>query len=477
VTAARLRPPQAVRSRSKAATAIAALLAIVALLALVRWHHALPYSGDEPHYLVIANSIVQDGDVDVKNDYLQQRYLSYMHAPIDPHVNTSIFGANAPHWYSQHGVGLPALLVPAVVLDGARGAAATMVLVAALVLVLAYLWVGRFTRERSLALIATAALGVSAFFLALEGRIFPDLPTAALLLGCLLLLELPSARKLHLLLLAALVAASPWFHFKNALPFATVLAIAAVRVVRTARGGERVRRVILLTLPVVASAIGYECAVHTWYGSWLPTRMFPPGNNAFALDPARAMAAMSFDSERGLFANNPALLLILAGLPVWLRQYRGPFLRLALVLGPTILVQSTFNDWSGGYAPRARYALQFVPALLPAVALFLKEAPRAARRVVAVLVGLQAALALAFVSLHPSWGLTGTRSPLFKAIDAKLGIALDRAMPTFDFRADLTRGDWQLAAWVVAAGISLAYGAHLALRRTPTPALEPAPSA
>jgi hypothetical protein len=92
------------------------------------------------------------------------------------------------------------------------------------------------------------------------------------------------------------------------------------------------------------------------------------------------------------------------------------------------------------------------------------------------LIAVQATLATAFVSFHPSWGLTGARSPLFSAIDQNLGVAFDRAMPTFDFRADLVRGSWQLAVWIVAAGISLAYGAHLALRRAATPAPEPSPS-
>src|SRR5207248_5433816 len=112
---------------------------------------------------------------------------------------------------------------------------------------------------------------------------------------------------------------------------------------------------LLLALPALVSVVGYELAVHAWYGSWSPTKMFPPGNEAFALSEARGLAAASFDSARGLFTNHPALLLILAGLPAWSTRWRAPFLRLALVVGPSILVQATFNDWSGGYSPPGRY--------------------------------------------------------------------------------------------------------------------------
>jgi hypothetical protein len=60
-----------------AAAAIVAVLAILTLLVEVRWHNHQPYSGDEPHYLVMTNSLIQDGDFDVKNDYLAGRFRRY----------------------------------------------------------------------------------------------------------------------------------------------------------------------------------------------------------------------------------------------------------------------------------------------------------------------------------------------------------------------------------------------------------------
>ena len=410
----------------------------------------------------MTNSLILDGDVDVKNDYLAERYRSYYPFLLDPHVNSSVFKIDSPHWYSEHGVGLSALLVLAVVADDVEGAKVTMVVIAVVVLLLAFLWVRRFVGDPWLAAIATGALGFSPFFLGLEGRIFPDLSTAALLLGCLLILEMPERRAWHLLLLGALAGASPWFHFKNALAFGTVFAIVFVQVVRGTDGADRIRRLLLLSVPALVSIIGYELAVHAWYESWSPTSMFPPGNEAFVLSEARGITAVSFDSARGLFTNNPALLLILAGLPVWMMRWRGPFLRLASVLGPTILLQATFNDWSGGFAPPGRYALQFTPALVPAIALVLREAPGAFRALAGALLVLQWALAGAFVWLRPSWGFAGVRNPFLAALDNRIGPALDRGMPTFDARARLVHGGWQLAVWIVLSGMLVGYGASLA---------------
>jgi hypothetical protein len=443
------------------ATAIAAALAVFAVLLFCRWHNPQIYSGDEPHYLVVTRSLIVDGDVDVKNDYLDRRYLEFYKGRLAPHVNTSIFTRASPHWYSMHGVGLSAVLVPAFWAGGAHGARVAMVVIAAIVLVLTFLWARRFTGEVRYAAVATGVLGFSPVFLGLEGRIFPDLVAAALLLGALLLLELPERRSRHLLLLGILVGVSPWFHFKNALPFGTIALIAFVQIVRGSRGSERIRRVLALGVPAVVSLVGYELSILDWYGSWSPTRMVLPGNSLFALSAPRGLAAVSFDAARGLFTNAPALMLILGGLPVWLRLFRGPVLRLVLVLGPAILLESTFSDWSGAYAPMARYPLEFVPAAIPAIALLLREAPAAARVLALGVAGVQWVLAAAFVWLRPPWSVAGGRSSFFATLDRHHGPPLDHAMPSFTPYTALVHGGWRLAAWLLVSALLVAYGESL----------------
>ena len=66
---------------------------------------------------------------------------------------------------------------------------------------LAFLWARRFGVRAWPAAFAAVAVGVSPFFLGLEGRIFPDLATAALLVACLLLMELPAPRPWQALVL------------------------------------------------------------------------------------------------------------------------------------------------------------------------------------------------------------------------------------------------------------------------------------
>jgi hypothetical protein len=340
-----------------------------------------------------------------------------------------------------------------------------MTAIGAAVALLAFLWARTFARTSWPAWGAVFLLASAPSFLALQGRVFPDLLVAALLLVCLLLLEQPRQRWWTVALLAAIVAATPWIHFKNSLVFATVALFAVLRVLRGERGRTRALDTAALVLVPAVSLAVYELTIHRWYGSWSPANMYPPGNHLFAINPAVGIAATSFDTAGGLFTTNPALLLILVGAPFWLRDARGPVFRLAAIVGPTIVLQATFADWSGGFAPADRYALQFVPAFTPAIALAIERVRGAGRILVAVLIGAQLLLTAVYLWLKPSlWGLTDGVSPLHDAIERRLDVSLDDLMPAFGRYADLVHGELQLAAWIALALVLLGVGATLAAR-------------
>ena len=80
----------------------------------------------------MANSLIIDGDVDVKNDYSSSgyTYLRYYPYPIDPHVNTKLFTLDQPALVSAARRRPVCTPVPARVLDDTKGASAAMVGVA-----------------------------------------------------------------------------------------------------------------------------------------------------------------------------------------------------------------------------------------------------------------------------------------------------------------------------------------------------------
>ena len=139
------------------------------------------YAGDEPHYLLAAQSIVDDHDIDVKNQYAARSYDLYYPYALDKHGKETNGFLHEPH-----GVGFPLLIAPAYAhrrgegrraVPGRPGRAADG----------ADLPAGAEVVPDPWALGATLAVGVSPPFLAYATAVYPELTAALLLVGAALL--------------------------------------------------------------------------------------------------------------------------------------------------------------------------------------------------------------------------------------------------------------------------------------------------
>ncbi len=91
-------------------------LAVLFILALIVFNFGsvlmkkggISFSGDEPHYLLITHSLLQDGDFNLSNNYTNQDYSAYMPegVKLDVHLAPGTDG------YSMHSPGVSILLFP-----------------------------------------------------------------------------------------------------------------------------------------------------------------------------------------------------------------------------------------------------------------------------------------------------------------------------------------------------------------------------
>ena len=81
--------------------------------------------GDEPHYLVITQSLLKDGDLQIENNYAARDYAAYFGGDIRPDY---LVRGRDGQIYSIHAPGVSAVVLPTFALLGFRGAQATMVL-------------------------------------------------------------------------------------------------------------------------------------------------------------------------------------------------------------------------------------------------------------------------------------------------------------------------------------------------------------
>ena len=144
------------------ATALFGLLLLVYSASIdIRATRDASITADEPFYLVTTQSLLQDGDLDLRNQYAARSYESFFDHP-DGLWTQSVPLADG-RVLSPHNVGLSVLLLPGFAVDGLVGAQVQLVLTAALTWALAFVLALRFTGARPwLVWLATVAVALSA---------------------------------------------------------------------------------------------------------------------------------------------------------------------------------------------------------------------------------------------------------------------------------------------------------------------------
>lgn len=273
------------------------------------------YGGDEPHYLLAAESIVSDGDVDVRNQRAERAWRDWYPYELELHGKATGGRLNEPH-----GIGYPLLIAPVYAVAGPKGVEVFMALVAALAFLLAAALARRLVPE-PWATGGVAAVALSAPAVAYGATVYPELTAGALLAGAALLAlrvrERPSLREA--LLAATLVALLPWLGTKYLIPGLPILGAMTWWLVRR---GRRLPAVFAVEV-LAASVIAYVSVNEALYGGLTPYAADVAGETAtdaaFPLGYAERLPRLiSLWIDRGYGLLRWAPVVALAFLAVWL---------------------------------------------------------------------------------------------------------------------------------------------------------------
>src|SRR4051794_33135299 len=189
------------------------------------------YAGDEPRHLLIAESIVSDGDVDLTDEFATRAYRSFHRGPLRPQGEVVLGRTVEPQ-----GVGFGALIAPAYALGGPRAVEVFLAAIAALGFVLGAQIARRIVPE-PWAGGGALLVGLSPPAIAHATGVYPEAVAGTALAGAALaalrVRERPAFGSA--VVGAALLAALPWLGPKFIAPAAPV---AFVLVRWTARRGR-----------------------------------------------------------------------------------------------------------------------------------------------------------------------------------------------------------------------------------------------
>jgi len=340
----------------------------LAVYGLVAWRFAgggLFPGGDEPHYLVVAQSLWRDHDLKIENNHARGDTLEYFRLPLKPDY---LVRGRDGEIYSIHPVGVSALLAPVYAAGGYRAVVAFLIACAAAAATGLWLAAWRLTGSGRAATIAWAGTALSAPFVFNSLTVYPEIPAAVCVIAAWLLATRGGglARRHGLALLCGLaLAALPWLSSKYVLLMSALGLIALGRIwwpvgSDAAPGPEdasalplatRIRASLAVGLPMVASVAAWMAFFQWIWGSPFPSVVYGSQRMVGLEYLVRGAPGLLFDQEYGIVPAAPIFAAALVGLVIMLAA-DGRARRVAIEVGGAFVALlvpvAAFHIWWGG---------------------------------------------------------------------------------------------------------------------------------
>lgn len=431
--------------------------------------------GDEPHYLIITQSLLADRDLRIENNHARGDYAPYFFGELKPDYLRRGLDEQI---YSIHAPGVSVLVLPAFAVAGYPGAVLTIALLVAAAMAGLWLVVWQMTSSAHAAWVAWATVALTVPMVFHAFTIYPDGAGAACTVaGLWLLVALERGRPVSRPALAACgaaMAALPWLHTRFAI-VAGLLGIAIVLRLVWRRDAQPGRQpglarglgdaAVFLALPIVAAIAWFGYFWMIW-GTLNPSAPYGGYTQSAVAHLGPGLSGLLGDQQFGLVPSAPVYLAAMVGmLPLARRRPRLAFELALLAVTYTVAVAS-YRMWWGGFSAPARFLIVILPvAAVPMAALWQSCRTPAARAIVLAVLGLSLALVLPRIFAHDGALLYNGRDGFDLLLDwANRSVSLPLALPSVhrDLVGDAVA---DIGTWVSAAALCLAAGWWLASRR------------
>ena len=383
------RPHRRLASMGAALVAVAGLMgASSAALALVR-HQGVRINGDEPQYLVEAESIGRffTADMNPGYNFIIAHHIVY---PFSERPGRGVAGeigqaVLSHHLYLPiHSIGLSALLALPILAGPDVAVLAFMLMLATLAVGIVHL-VGRLAGARSPWRFLLAGLFLAPTYLLASTQVYPDMVTGMIIAVLILLTALfevgTGCTTAQVVTGGILLAVFPWLAEKNILIACLLVVVLLVTYRRTAMTS---RQLAGLAVPALVSGLGVV-AFNLWafghpLGSKNPV-------SVSGIETWTRSSALLFDRRSGILVQLPVILLGLAALWAWRRRVPVAVIASAVLAVAVVYGNGTEPGSQTGGSFAGRYEWTLVPLLLGFAALYLIDLWRVRRALVGLLIG------------------------------------------------------------------------------------------
>jgi hypothetical protein len=359
-----------VAARRLPAAPVVVFLAGLAIYGGVAWRFAgtgLFPGGDEPHYLVLAQSLWRDHDFAIENNHARGDTFEYFRPPLEPHY---LVRGKDGQIYSIHPVGLAIVAAPIYAAGGYPGVVAFLVLCAAAAAAGAWVAARRLTGSTRAATLAWVGAAASAPFVFNSGTVYPEIPAAACAMAAYLLATRAGGLTGRPGLAAwcgLALAALPWLSSKYALMMTAIGLLALGRMwlpiepaaARASSGAgpprlldrARIAPALAMGLPMVVSVALWLAFFQWLWGSPLPSVVYGTQRPVRWEYFVKGGPGLLFDQEYGIVPAAPVFAAALVGLAVMLAsdaRARRVAIEVAAIFVALLVPVGAFHLWSGG---------------------------------------------------------------------------------------------------------------------------------
>lgn len=384
---------------------LAAALASVALAAYLivspYYDSTMQTNADEPHYLLVTQSLLLDRDVDLRNNYEERQYRRYYPgALIDRHA---IQVGNA--FYPIRDLGLPVLALVPFGLGGRLGVMILMSLLGAALAWQLFLLLRDLGFARRIAFLAVALAALSHPLLTYTTQIYPSIAGALIFVVALRLMGgIQTAQPWRIAGASALLGLLPWLTVRTwpIVIGAGVVLLGSIiargrwpRARQFARAGPGELAAALVPFGVLLGGLAF----YHWslFGVLLPNAGYflIREQQQVAGNPFVGSWGMLFSRAFGLVPYAPIYLLAALGCAVLFRRLRNAGaagIALLFAGGLHALFIASVANWHGHWSPPSRNLILGLPLLIAGLAAGLEvvRQMRAMRAIWTALTGLAA---------------------------------------------------------------------------------------
>jgi len=349
------------------------------LSAFVITEKGVTMSGDEPHYLAVSQSIAQDGDLNVFNQYAREKYREFIDVHLTHHARV---GKGFKRWFSYgHLPGLSVTLAPFFTVKISHPLLYFLIraflgIFGALLAVLIYRMSLKLWKHRNLSIFITAAFTFTAPVFFHSIHVFPELQAALLILAALHLLLFAEKQTNRTVLTAGfLLAITVFWGIKYSIFI--FLFSAGFFFYFIFKKKEPKKAVLLVLFPILFQLLFFYY-LYFAHGNFDPMSIY----NGVMTDAqnieynanmqkiplqkrVETMLGIFFDQRDGLMLYNPFYLFFFPGLILALRKFKTylPHLLIAAV-GFGFILFMGYSTVRAGYCPQGRYLVPAAWALM-----------------------------------------------------------------------------------------------------------------